>query len=203
MCPCLPLGYSRRPTCPQPYLSDAYRQLQHAANGYNDVHQGLLQLQRRHRWERLETYVQSHTATNIAPPFFQNGAKSGFGMCFAPSPFGAGGNSRLESSNKRFNHVVFILQVLQIPQVLLRKQHGRPEGTPLEAQQCNLSDYIIVIEGYLLNRQVCSSTQKPVNFYGWRNKSNFQTPNIREQGDFYVRRPSDFHDHILTETCYQ
>jgi len=23
------------------------------------------------------------------------------------------------------------------------------------------------------------------------------------QGDFYVRRPSDFHDHILTETCYQ
>ena len=24
-----------------------------------------------------------------------------------------------------------------------------------------------------------------------------------QQGDFYVRRPSDFHDHILTEGCYQ
>ena len=35
-------------------------------------------------------------------PFFQNGAKSGFEMCFGLSTLGAGAKSRLESRIKRF-----------------------------------------------------------------------------------------------------
>ena len=35
-------------------------------------------------------------------PFFQNGAKSGFEMCFGPSTLGAGAKTRLESRIKKF-----------------------------------------------------------------------------------------------------
>ena len=45
-----------------------------------------------------------------APLFFQNGAKSGFEMCFGPSTLGAGAKTRLESRIKRFTphcHIVF------------------------------------------------------------------------------------------------
>ena len=35
-------------------------------------------------------------------PFFQNGAKSGFEMCFGPSTVGAAAKTRLESKNKEF-----------------------------------------------------------------------------------------------------
>ena len=35
-------------------------------------------------------------------PFFQNGAKSGFEMCFGPSTLGAGAKTRLESRIKEF-----------------------------------------------------------------------------------------------------
>ena len=38
----------------------------------------------------------------IAPPFFQNGAKSGFEMCFGLSTLGAGAKTRLESRIKKF-----------------------------------------------------------------------------------------------------
>ena len=34
---------------------------------------------------------------------YENGAKSGYEMCFAASTFGAGGKTRLESSIKKFN----------------------------------------------------------------------------------------------------
>ena len=41
-------------------------------------------------------------------PFFQNGAKSGFEMCFGPSTLGAGAKTRLESRIKKFaRHIVF------------------------------------------------------------------------------------------------
>ena len=36
------------------------------------------------------------------PPFFQNGAKFGFEMCFGPSTLGAGAKTRLESRIKTF-----------------------------------------------------------------------------------------------------
>ena len=35
-------------------------------------------------------------------PFFQNGTKSGFEMCFGPSTLGAGAKTRLESRIKQF-----------------------------------------------------------------------------------------------------
>ena len=38
----------------------------------------------------------------IRAPFFQNGAKSGFEMCFGPSTLGAGAKTRLESRIKTF-----------------------------------------------------------------------------------------------------
>ena len=38
----------------------------------------------------------------IAPLFFQNGAKSGFEMCFGPSTLGAWAKTRLESRIKKF-----------------------------------------------------------------------------------------------------
>ena len=43
---------------------------------------------------------------NLAP-FFQNGAKSGFEMCFGPSNLGAGAKTRLESRIKEIRCIVF------------------------------------------------------------------------------------------------
>ena len=46
---------------------------------------------------------QSITHDNIAPPvYFQNGAKSGFEMCFGSSTLGAEAKTRLESRIKKF-----------------------------------------------------------------------------------------------------
>ena len=40
-------------------------------------------------------------------PFFQNGGKSGFEMCFGPSTLGAGAKTRLESRMNSLRHIVF------------------------------------------------------------------------------------------------
>ena len=41
-------------------------------------------------------------------PFFQNGAKSGFEICFGPSTLGAGAKTRLESRIKKFTpHCIY------------------------------------------------------------------------------------------------
>ncbi len=45
---------------------------------------------------------QSISKIYTTPPFFQNGAKSGFEMCFGPSTLGAGAKTRLESRIKQF-----------------------------------------------------------------------------------------------------
>ena len=46
----------------------------------------------------------------ITPPIFQNGEKSGFGMCFGPSTLGAGAKTRLESRMKKFTpHCIYTL----------------------------------------------------------------------------------------------
>ena len=49
-------------------------------------------------------------------PFYQNGAKSGFEMCFGPSTLGAGAKTRLESRIKKFtpHQITSGLQLYQI-----------------------------------------------------------------------------------------
>ena len=50
-----------------------------------------------------DTYVALPISTILhRAPFFQNGAKSGFEMCFGPSTMGAGAKTRLESRIKKF-----------------------------------------------------------------------------------------------------
>ena len=39
---------------------------------------------------RADQLSQANSYSNIAPPFIQNGAKSGFEMCLNPSTFGTG-----------------------------------------------------------------------------------------------------------------
>ena len=45
---------------------------------------------------------QSISTSPYHAPFCQNGAKSGFEMCFGPSTLGAGAKTRLESRIKKF-----------------------------------------------------------------------------------------------------
>ena len=47
-------------------------------------------------------------------PFFQNGAKSGFEMCFGPSTLGAGAKTRLESRIKKFTPHCVCRRLLRI-----------------------------------------------------------------------------------------
>ena len=55
-----------------------------------------------HKRCRVEATGQSMSHSNITPLFFQNGAKSGFEICFGPSTLGAGAKTRLESRIKKF-----------------------------------------------------------------------------------------------------
>ena len=55
-------------------------------------------------WCKGDDVQNSRSISNyyIAPPFFQNGTKSGFEMCFCPSTLGARAKARLESRIKKF-----------------------------------------------------------------------------------------------------
>ena len=54
----------------------------------------------------VHRFVRTNTPVNLKflhiAPFFQNGAKSGFEMCFGLSTLGAGAKTRLESRLKKF-----------------------------------------------------------------------------------------------------
>lgn len=55
---------------------------------------------------------------------------------------------------------------------------------------------LVILSSFYCPVCACRRYYKYPNSYYGSNTDN-------QQGDFYVRRPSDFHDHILTETCYQ
>ena len=65
-----------------------------------------------HLYSPKVTCITHHTTTSLL--FFQNGAKSGFKMCFAPSTVGAGGSQPNHASNpgsiiKTLNHILFMI----------------------------------------------------------------------------------------------
>ena len=72
----------------------------------------------------------THTMTHTIPPPFQNGAKSGFEMCFPPSTLGAGCKTRLGSSLKKLPPRCIHLKVPHVvreppqPHRLVRVQRG-------------------------------------------------------------------------------
>ena len=68
--------------------------------GHTYVQHGAYHLKDRD-WQVIRMYRLNLTFLNRAP-FFQNGAKSGFEMCFGPSTLGAGAKTRLESRIKEF-----------------------------------------------------------------------------------------------------